>query len=195
MTPQLLQKLNERFREFGTTPTGELKYRWANARDMFYLYESGQSEAFKPLSVDADGIERGLWVIGTAWERHCQADRYGPVWMLTAWMPAMSEREWLRTVGTAFPWPRHGEHHPIDSTVLPEGTEPDETLTMYVARKLYLHLGMKVPEYLDTARAGPERRKREQQAEWNDAVDDVIPAFGNIPGEKTHVSFPAVHGI
>jgi hypothetical protein len=134
----------------------------------------------------------GIYYMRTAYEKHNYRDLYGDVWVLAKWEAPISLDEWLGRVGTTFPWPKHGEYHPIESTVLPAGREPDEELTLYTIYKLYQHLGMKWPDHLRDAVQELAQRDKADKGKWSDIVDDMMPAFGNVPGERQHVSFGGI---
>jgi hypothetical protein len=185
MNHKALQRLNAQFVQFGRNPHGELNYRWCNAKDVHYLFETGQMEECK--------TPGGLYLMRALYERHSFADRYGTVWFLAKWEPpSCGAEEWTRLYGTAFPWPSHGQYLPIESTVLPAGVEPNESLTAYTAKKLAEHLGMKFADHLGDIKAGHEQQKQGEKSQWSDVVDDTLPTFGQIPGSKGHVSFPSV---
>ena len=183
MREKTLHALNKRFEIFGRNPHGGLNFRWFNARDLDYMYECGTEEGKTP---------SGLFVIQTKWEKHSFADIYGPNWLLAKWQAPIPYSEWAKQIGTAFPWPRHGEYCPVESTVLRPGLEPDEDITQYTVYKLHQHLGMKAPDHLKRAYDEIEQRRKEDIGKWSDIVDDVMPAFGNVPGKKMHVSFGGV---
>ena len=187
MDDKTLSKLNTELQaHFGATPAGGPLFKWCLASELFYLYErEGYGE---------DRTDSGLYVARKRWDRHSHAEHYGNVWMLTAWAPPEWDRmTWWNNFAGAFPYPVNGEYHPIESTVLPVGEEPSEALNLYTVRKLYGHLGMDYKDHLDNANSIVEKHKKADASIISDAVDDMVPAFGNVPGEKSHVSFPTVN--
>jgi hypothetical protein len=185
MTERALRRLNHQFEHFGRNPHGQLNFRWCNAKELYYLYETGQME-----EVQTQG---GIYYARAVYERHLFADRYGPVWLLAKWEPpACDAEEWSRRFGTAFPWPRQGQYLPIESAVLPEGVEPNEQLTEYTAWKLTRHLGMKYDDHLEDIHRQRRMQERGEKSQWSDQVDDALPTFGQLPGQKMNVSFPTV---
>ena len=186
MTKQLLDKMNLEIRlHFGDTPAGCPAYKWCKSTDLFYFYEKpGYKEGLSP---------GGIWVAQKEWERHSYADMYGNKWLLAMWTPPeCGPSEWSLIMQDAFPYPSNGEYHPIESTVLDVGVEPNENLNRYTLMKLYKHLGMEWNEHLDTANTTLEKVAKDDQTMTDDMIDDVVPAFGNVPGERMHVSFPSV---
>lgn len=186
MNQKTLKKINGRLRSaFGENPHGDPNYMWCEAKNLVYLYET---EGYKE-----QRTESGLIVMRPVWERHDYADRYGDVWMLTKWQkPELSYTDWYYNFGGALPFPARGMYHPIESTVLPAGAEPDEDLNQYSIYKLCEHLGLSYGDHLMDIKEMANKVEREDRDTWSDIVDDAVPAFANIPGSKEHVSFPNV---
>jgi hypothetical protein len=178
-----IQKLNSRLASiFGRNPHGEPNYIWAHAAELFYLFETGMKEM---------KTESGLIVMRTQWQEHSFVETYGLVWLMAKWTPPeLDYDEWWEQFQGDIPFPAKGQYCPIESTVLPEGRVPDEALNQYAIRKLYEHLGMSYRDHLDASRAVIANKQRHEQRIVDDSVDDAVPAFGNIPGKKEHVSFP-----
>ena len=188
MDKKTLKQINGPLRSaFGENPHGDPNYMWCEAKDLIYLYETGGYKERR--------TESGLIVMCPVWERHNYADRYGDVWMLTKWEePELDYTDWYYNFGGYMPFPSKGMYHPIESTVLPEGTEPNIDLTRYAIYKLYGHLGMSYKDHLAQIKQTAAKIEKEDKDTWSDIVDDAVPAFANVPGTKEHVSFPIVNG-
>lgn len=185
MKHKALRRLNQKFAAFGDNIHGQPNYKWVKLKDLFYLIETG---GFKEGRTPA-----GIYFMQPVWERHSYAEIHGSRWVLAKWEPpGVDEAEWYRQFSGMFPWPRHGEYHPIEDTILPAGVEPAEQLTDYTVFILYQHLGMKYPDHLRRIMEAANQQKDRDKAWWSDGVDEMMPAFGNVPGQKMHVSFPNV---
>jgi len=188
MNNKLLTKFNKQFLIFGSNIHGQQKFKWMHTTEMFYLLETGGMETRK--------LPSGIWAAVTEWKRKCYAEVYGPRWVLTVWQPPEYDREeWFRVFKGAFPWPEKGEFHPVESTLLPVGSEPTEYLTHYTIFMLHRHLGMDYPDHLREIKEDVKRKATAEQSWWDDIVDDAVPAFGNIPGSKEHASFASTNPL
>ncbi len=178
-----IQKLNSEIASiFGRNVHGDPNYMWVHATELFYLFEEGMKEMETP---------SGLIVMRTQWKKHSFVETYGLVWLLAKWTPPELEHdEWWEKFQGDMPFPAKGQYCPIDSTVLPEGRVPDEALNRYAIQKLYEHLGLSYKDHLGAANSLIAKHEKEKQRQVDDSVDDAMPAFGNIPGQRQHVSFP-----
>jgi len=178
-----IQRLNSRLASiFGRNPHGDPNYIWAHATELFYLFEKGMKEGKTP---------SGIIVMRTEWAKHHLVDTYGMVWLMAKWTPPeLDYDDWWAQYQGDVPFPAKGQYCPIESTVLPEGRVPDEALNQYAIQKLYEHLGMSFKDHLKDSRDLVAKKQGFEQKLIDDSVDDAVPAMGNIPGKKEHVSFP-----
>ena len=51
---------------------------------------------------------------------------------------------------------------------------------------------MKIHDHLNNAYKEVLKKRQDDVGRWSDIVDDMMPAFGNVPGRKMHVSFGGI---
>lgn len=177
-----VDRLNERFREFGLTPLGEPKFQWKHTTEMYWFILSDAMQL--------------VWTPGLERKAYCYdyAMLLEPRWVLAYWKEPVPEQEWFDSGRSDFPWPRNGEFHPIENIDMPCGVEPNEFETGRAIRDLRRHLAAidqrdlhngtdGVKNLVDEAKAKREAGKKAIKSEMESWLNDTMTAFGKIPGK------------
>jgi hypothetical protein len=179
-----LKKLNKRLGdEFGWTPQGEPKFKWASTTEM-YFWIFREEEIKKMDAASAILLPNGLYKPPEPkWECHAWADIHGPCWMLSTWKPSIPQEEWLAKYGPQVPWPKHGEYEFVENIRVPDGKDPDEDYTDMVIFAIRKHLEKDYEDHLRESNAIVAAQNKDTKRQWEDMVDDMAPAFNHIPGK------------
>ncbi len=181
MDKTVLARLNRSLEDhLGRNPHGQARYKWAHTRELLF-----------PMVVHSDTRTKGgLYVVGQRYEmtRQIEEDR----WVVAVWDSPQSREQWDATFRGEVPWPRQGMYYASDIMLLP-GVEPNDLVTNDVLGKVKAKRTMTMLDFMEHAEAKVESRKRETERIQSDYIDDVVTAFGNIPGKRGgSVSFGGV---
>jgi hypothetical protein len=185
-----VERLNQRFAEFGRTPDGGLRFRWERTREMPFFIPTGYQE-----KVSESGILLGM---ERSYRKAMMADVYGDVWCLAQWKP-FNEDKWTDIYGPSCPWSGKGFYMPVEGKTadgsngvfLKPGQSPNlqmtETLVHLLRRELGIDAETREAEYQAAKEATDNEVVKQVDAEF----DDLYPAFGNDnPGARGgHVSY------
>lgn len=155
----------------GRNPHGQPMYKWAHTRELQF-----------PLALPSETRSQGgIFMLGShyQWTRQIEDDR----WVLAVWDGSWSEAQWNATFRGEVPWPRQGMYYASDIMLKP-GVEPNDQATNDVLGKVRAKAPMTMKDFLEHAEAKVERAKRETEQIQSDYIDDVVTAFGNIPGKR-----------
>jgi hypothetical protein len=169
--------------ELGSAPNGEAMYKWSKASDLKQPIRVGNEEYTSP---------GGLILMRPKCVLRSWADIGGyDYWVVAHWRgPTMSEQAWDTTFGNFFPYPSRGDYLPVANAHRPIHEDPDEVATRFAVMLLRKSIDRTTQTLLSDLKDQEERDKHVVQGRVDSFVDDIMPAFGNIPGEKLHVSFP-----
>lgn len=181
MDKDILKRLNRVLDDnLGRNPYGEPRYKWAHTRELMY-----------PLArPDERRTNGGLYVTGEHYEmtRQIEEDR----WVVAVWEPSPDEETWAAAFKGEVPWPRRGMYYVSDIMLRP-GIEPNDQVTNDVLGKVKAKRALTFRDFLDHAEAKAEHMNKETERIQSDYIDDVVTAFGNIPGKRGgSVSFGGV---
>lgn len=173
------------FTEFGVTPDGRLRFKWMRTDEMQFDFGRGFDMKQK--------AESGLWVPHREYKRRTAAETtgHGLCWTVAYLEPPVSREAWEAQHGTDIPWPAQGYYRPIDNITSHIDLLPDEHMTARAAFNIRHHLEFTFKDWVELGEEQKAKRDTAYRNEVSDMVDDAAPAFGNNPGGKGSVSFPA----
>ncbi len=108
-------------------------------------------------------------------------------WALAMWQAPPSEELFKMTFGTEMAYPRSGWYHVCDTPVdrlLEEGFEPSERFTYYIIHLTKKQRAMSMRDIRRTIEDNRAARDVEKDKHVGDYLDDVVTAFGNLPGKR-----------
>jgi len=173
------------FTEFGVTPDGRLRFKWMRTDEMPIDFGRGYD-------VKQDSAS-GLWLPHREYKRRTVAETsgHGLCWTIAYLEPPVSREAWIAQHGTDIPWPAQGYYRPIDNITSHIDLMPDEHMTARAAYNIRHHLEFTFKDWVEMGEEQQAKKDRDYRNEVADMVDDATPAFGNNPGGKGSVSFPA----
>lgn len=173
------------FTEFGVTPDGRLRFKWMRTDEMPMEFGRGYDTH--------QDKESGLWLASREYKRRTAAETtgHGLCWTIAYLEPPVSRETWIAEHGTDVPWPAQGYYRPIDNITRHIELLPDEDSSAQAAYNIRHHLDLDLKDFVEIEEAATAKRNAAFKQEVSDMVDDATPAFGNNPGGKGSVSFPA----
>ena len=180
MTHSELRRLNQLFaQDLGRTQDGRPLYKWDRSSELFYLIKA-------PVDMRTPG---GLFVTIDGFRRITWEQRLGPGWMVASWRDPGTPAEWAALYQGALPYPPGGMYHAITQSLLPQGCEPNDDLTLGAIAKIREALGLGFEATL--ARTIQEAEAVEQKTiqDQRDMIDSDWPAFSCDPtiGYSTNI--------
>jgi hypothetical protein len=113
-------------------------------------------------------------------------------WVLCRWQ-VPNQETWLATYLTLDNYPTGGRYIPLSIgsklTTLPESSPPSEDDSRLICAMVKADAGEPANVKRDKWQHSLEQRDVGKRAVLRDAIRDVLPSFGQRPGEKGHVSF------
>ena len=174
-----IKELNKKFGDRFGYKYGRPRFAWINSTELKF-----------PVPASQKLVQRGsLYVYETKSELVRCVDG-PPRWVLAVLVDPPSEAEWAASFGS-LDYPGRGYYAPTDQ-MCRIGASPNEELTDYMIGMIVAAKDSTREQTRDAINDIAASKERESKRLVSDQVDDAIPAFGNIPGTKEHVSFPGV---
>ncbi len=186
--PKQVKRCNTLFR----TELGNLKYAWKWSEDLLIEMRL-TDEAGAPKFGWTTQKETGLIIARPLYGKRKLCLTADHQWILCRKCPPpMSEHQWGQVFGTYLQYPNAGMWQPCDSPLgpvaLPRDVLPTIDLTNQAIRMMKRELALTSEEVVDDVLAQQDKRKK---ANWDSSYEcfkDAAPAFGGVPGWKTHFS-------
>lgn len=183
MNKKLKRNCDSILREaFGVAFGGRQRYAWMKTTELTVPTPHGMVER------RVDGSP--LVVMEMQYELKPQVD--GPErWVVARLMDPPSEAKWYEAFGVHFPYPSRGYYVATEFAVK-VGMEPTEELTRFIVSKLRENESLTLSQHEENFKSRIEHREKSLDNHRSDFIADAVPAFGNIPGQKNHVSFGGI---
>jgi hypothetical protein len=172
-----VKELNKRFGNYFGFKYGRPQFAWMNSEDLKVPVPPGEYTTAAGVIYMTDKPEMARQIEGP------------PRWLLVKLVEPVSEREWSAQYGR-IPYPGRGYYVATDM-ILKVGAEPSDSLTDEMVGLIKTALSKTPQQHLEAAQKLYDDKQAESQRITNDTIEDAIPAFGNLPGRKEHVSFPS----
>lgn len=174
----LLANLNDLLgAELGRNPHGESLYRWDLSDDLDHWRRKPATYAMvqipgSPLILAEPEYEKVPlcpWLISQ--------------YVLTLWTAPTPESQWRATFGDKLLWPRRGYYMPTNIALEREGC-PTVDLTNEVIGTIRQQRKKTFADHVADTERALDYEEKSNKILRNDAIADMMTAFGNIPGKR-----------